>query len=118
MTPEQKFWQLLKPHVPGHVNRIENSTSNGIPDVNYCYKGQEVWLELKAGSKVRDTQKIWHQQRVIQGGRVLLVSRKDSYISIQQATKILGEYITHLVEDKPWDWDLIEWFLKGNGLNA
>lgn len=117
MTPEQKFWQLLKPHIPGHVQRIENSTSVGIPDVNFAYNGKETWLELKAGSKLRDSQKIWHQQRTIQGSRVLVVERLGDIIYISKPTgNEIGEYSLLWKESKPWSWKLIVGVITGEGI--
>jgi hypothetical protein len=113
MTPEQKFWQLLKPHVPGHVNRIENTVGNGIPDVNFCYKGKETWIELKAGSKLRDSQKIWHQQRALAGGRVFVIERALTVIRITRATELLDVYLEVERFPRPWDWTTIEAILKG-----
>ncbi|HBP66248.1 MAG TPA: hypothetical protein DD730_18810 [Desulfosporosinus sp.] len=126
MTPEQKFWQLLKPHIPGHVNRIENSASVGIPDVNYCYNDRETWLELKANvnwlcqvrdvldhpNKIRDSQLIWHNQRFFHGGsRILVATRDGDSIKIISA---LGayRYFVEGVFPKPWDWSSIEGILK------
>lgn len=44
---ESKFWQTLKKSLPGHWQRIETMTGGGVPDVNGCVQGQEIWLELK-----------------------------------------------------------------------
>src|SRR5690348_15084234 len=104
MTPEQKFWQLLKPHIPGHVNRIENSVANGMPDVNFAYGGKETWLELKANVNwlytefeiverpkgLRESQLIWHNQRKLYGdSRILVITRDKDIIKILEA---LGKY--------------------------
>lgn len=114
MTPEQKFWQLLKPHIPGHVNRIENSTGVGIPDVNYCYNGQETWLELKAGSQLRISQKIWHYQRSLRAGRVLVIERINNDIRISKALPILEKYEVLTQEEKPWNWEYLEGILRND----
>ena len=113
MTPEQKFWQLLKPHVPGHVNRIENTVGVGIPDVTYCYQGTETWIELKAGSVLRDSQYIWHHQHALAGGIVYLIQRDKDIIAVRKATAILKEYILIGYFHKPWNWATIEAILKG-----
>ncbi len=128
MTPEQKFWQLLKPHVPGHVDRIENSASVGIPDVCYCYRGLTTWLELKAKpirgevgtiietpSCIRVSQVIWHDQRKFHGGRVLVATRFEDTIVLLTKFHMPGRYKVNLVQTtKPWDWEAFESVLKGN----
>lgn len=63
MTPEQKFWQQVKEHLPGHVTRIENAAGNGMPDVNVGFNGRDYWIELKI-AKSRDTVLIRKEQRV------------------------------------------------------
>lgn len=128
MTPEQKFYYLIKDHIPGHVNRIENSTGVGIPDINFCFNGLETWLELKANinllvvpdeviqipfgtKKLRDSQIIWHGQRTKAGGRVLVAIRDDSTIKILQCRK-MHEYKVLLVQKKPWIWYEITAYLE------
>lgn len=60
---EQEFYKYLKPKLIGHVQRLESgSTAKGIPDLNICYAGCEVWVELKAGGKeplLRKEQYAW-----------------------------------------------------------
>jgi len=129
MTPEQKFYYLIKDHLPGHVNRIENSTGVGIPDVNFCVHGIETWLELKANvnllvveheviqipfgtKRLRDTQLIWHGQRTGWGGRVLVAIRDGDTIKILKCLDI-HKYRVLLVQKKPWNWDTITALLEG-----
>lgn len=129
MTPEQKFYYLIKEHIPGHVNRIENSTGVGIPDVNFCFDGLETWLELKANvnllcaeeeviqipfgtKRLRDSQIIWHGQRVNAGGRVLIAIRDGDTIKILLCRK-MHEYRVLLIQKKPWMWDTITATLEG-----
>lgn len=129
MNPEQKFYYLIKDHLPGHVNRIENSTGVGMPDVNFCFKGQETWLELKANiglltevneliqipfssKRLRDSQIIWHGKRVLQGGRVLVAVRDGGTITILQC-KGMHQYKTLYVGKKPWNWEAITSILEG-----
>lgn len=142
MTPEQKFWQLIKDHVPGHVIRVESVVGSGVPDVNYCHQGNEMWLELKANiglnldniprlksvpglvgytfklsenvhkGKIRDSQLIWHSTRVKNGGYVLLATRDKDFIHIL----VCSGYDTYTIlysGKKPWDWVLIERVLGG-----
>ena len=30
-----------------HINRVENILVSGMPDVELCHKGQQIWVELK-----------------------------------------------------------------------
>lgn len=129
MTPEQKFWELMRDHIPGHANRIENTVANGIPDINYCYHGKETWLELKAKpiirkldmvgniieatSCIRTTQYIWHRTRTLAGGKVLVLGRDEDKIVGLLATTGLALYRVMLIQEKPWNWEKIEGLLKG-----
>ena len=48
---EKNVYQLLKKHVirhPDRIDRIENLTVVGMPDVNLCIEGRESWIEIKA----------------------------------------------------------------------
>lgn len=61
------------------VTTIESSTGRGIPDVNICHRGIEVWTELKiftAGRVLlRPEQYAWGMRRsVSHGGRVFVVA--------------------------------------------
>lgn len=57
-----------------HVSHIESHlTSAGIPDLNICSCGNEMWIELKVMNskkppKMRPTQKKWHVDRREAGG--------------------------------------------------
>lgn len=53
------LYHIIKKNCPKgiHWQRIETGmTAAGVPDLNGCYNGQEVWIELKcvsAGQKIR-----------------------------------------------------------------
>ena len=57
-----------------HVSHIESHlTSAGIPDLNICIGGYDLWIELKVMSnrklpKMRPTQRKWHIDRAENGG--------------------------------------------------
>ncbi len=131
MKPEQAFWKLIKPHLPGDIERIENIASVGTPDVNMCHKGREYWLELKVDDKdpipvdsrigstidlsswrkVKPTQLLWHKKRTSHGGAVLLVIRSVSTIYLLQQTKNnYGYYFLLMKLEKPWDWETFKSF--------
>ena len=83
---EKNVYQLLKKHVirhPDRIDRIENLTVVGMPDVNLCIQGRESWIEIKAprepkrdstplfGSnhKVSLEQANWMKRQIDAGGR-------------------------------------------------
>lgn len=125
MKPEQAFWKLVKPHLPGHFERIENIAGVGIPDVNLCLKGRDYWIELKVDEKVpivparflggaidlstwkrlNPLQRLWHIKRTAQGGAVLLLIRAGDCVYLLQKTKDPYPYYTQLLKlTKPWNW--------------
>lgn len=94
MNPEKKFYELFKTKLGGkstHIQRIESSVTQGIPDVNYCINGVEGWLELKSWEKaigrgdfyvpkLRPQQCAWLHRRSSAGGRALLLCRVSGSI--------------------------------------
>lgn len=79
---ESKLWGLFKDHLPvgAHFQRVETGgTGLGIPDVNLCYDGSEIWVELKiiSGKRVplRPEQIAWHYKRFAAGGRTFILAR-------------------------------------------
>lgn len=78
---EAALWQSLKAGIPEpHWSRVENVAGTGIPDVNGCLRGREIWLELKMFSgnqlRVRNSQLVWMRKRIEAGGSVALLARK------------------------------------------
>jgi hypothetical protein len=89
--PERNFFEQLKRNLPKQgfrldLQRIENVTTNGTPDVNYCIEGDEGWVELKAWERVRlsgrftvpklrEEQAAWLLRRGKVGGRAHLLLR-------------------------------------------
>jgi hypothetical protein len=67
-----------------HHQRIETSTGSGVPDMNVCHKGIEMWLELKVytGGRVliRREQHAWSLRRSFAGGSVNVVAWHPSSI--------------------------------------
>ena len=47
---EKDLWQMVRKNIPGHLIRIENLVTRGVPDVHACHKGKHEWFELKIGS--------------------------------------------------------------------
>jgi hypothetical protein len=54
-----------------HWSRIENSVGVGMPDLHGCWKGKELWFELKihGGAPTRPSQNVWHLRRKRAGGK-------------------------------------------------
>ena len=84
MPQEASLWKLLKANLPkeAHVQRIETGgTARGVPDVNVCHAGKEVWIELKSikGNKLTLTefQIVWMHNRSISGGNCFILVKKD-----------------------------------------
>jgi hypothetical protein len=124
MKPEQALWQLIKPYVPGHRERVENAAMVGGPDVNYCFNGKETWIELKVAKTenqdvldlLRPEQKIWHLKRVIQGGKVFVLIRYRNKLVLLRAMnggKSVCNYTTSIVLEMPWRWETFQAILKG-----
>jgi len=69
------------------AQRIEDKYSTGIPDINACKRGEEVWLEAKVfrwparktsltRMAIRDDQLQWARRRTKAGGQVFLVAKE------------------------------------------
>lgn len=77
-----------------HWQRFEDKFGHGIPDLNICVDGREVWIELKQLDRlpVRDTtrvrvglrsdQALWLRRRIKSGGRAFVVAKigREIYI--------------------------------------
>lgn len=84
---EKNMWHRMRSTIAksGHWQRIEDGLSMGVPDVNYCIRGVEGWIELKeiADWPVRDKtpvsfrwereQRFWAKKRGKAGGNVWLL---------------------------------------------
>lgn len=120
MKPEQALWKLIKPHVPGHAERIENAAGKGMLDVNYCHKSKEKWLELKVSSNkrmlspyqtvqlLRAEQKVFCFNRVRNGGTCLMLVRQGESIALWKIAvdypvpMLTAEFVVRI--EKPFDW--------------
>lgn len=93
---ESYFWKQVKAglgDMAGHLSRIENTAGTGISDVNMCYQGHEVWVELKVfhGEKLhfRTSQRAWISKHDACGGSVVVLARKDDLLLVYQARECL-----------------------------
>ena len=79
---EHAFWNRIRDKFPGHVQRLENMTGAGVPDVNVCHMGKEYWIELKIwtpgpGLLIRKEQWAWANRRVLAGGNCFLIFYRE-----------------------------------------
>jgi hypothetical protein len=77
---------LFREHLKNaHITSIETWTSEpGIPDMNICIDGNEVWVENKVidsgwSPKMKTEQVAWAEQHMRYGGKVFLCVRKRTY---------------------------------------
>lgn len=85
MPKESSLWRLIRDNSPKgiHWQRIESGmTASGIPDLNGCFQGTEVWVELKMvrGNQLglRPMQRAWLFNRAIAGGNCFVLAKKES----------------------------------------
>lgn len=84
-----------------HAVRLENSIGAGIPDINCCVGGAEVWIETKVGCQtilLRKEQHAWITRRVVSGGVVFIVSHCPVHemVAVRQtpvAVRKHGDYL-------------------------
>lgn len=103
--PEGKFWSTLRhklPHATDRLDRIENDVTFGIPDVNGCLNGEDVWIELKAPKEparattalmtrsgnhpLLETQINWFCRQRQAGGVAFILIRTDQRIMLVEGT--------------------------------
>lgn len=97
--PEVQFWDLIKKHVPGDVERIENLVSEGTPDVSGSWNGKDYWIELKVAKNkrkeippeklCRQSQLVWHAKRVRQGAIIFLIVKYPNNIKLYKVVGVL-----------------------------
>lgn len=90
---EKKFYAWFRDNLNLHVNkihiqRVENTVSPGLPDLNICSPDlAELWIELKItlpdGVILRKEQYAWGIKRAMCGGDVYILSlNRDDSINI------------------------------------
>lgn len=80
---EARLYQLLRRHLPMVVwQRIETSTTEGVPDLAGVYQRVQFWAELKCvgGWRValRPSQVAWHRRWSRAGGLTRIVVHQDT----------------------------------------
>lgn len=73
-----KWFKELYPK--DHIQNIESeATAAGVPDINACKGGKEIWVELKSGpltkASIKPGQFVWHIKRNQAGGTTWFVQR-------------------------------------------
>ena len=79
---ERELWKRVKTNLAdAHWVRVESPGTPGVPDLNGCLRGVEIWVELKVvrGRKValRPAQVAWMVSRGRAGGRSWIVARVE-----------------------------------------
>lgn len=94
MPAEKNLYRQLRSNLEKygvHLQRVETPVGQGVPDVNYCHRGTEGWLELKSWSRktergqfkipsIRPAQIAWLRKRREAGGRAYLLCRLNQSI--------------------------------------
>jgi|TARA_A100001515_G_scaffold2896_2_gene2881 Holliday junction resolvase len=124
MAKEAELWKLIRKNFPkeAHVQRIETGgTGRGVPDVNYCQEGKEIWIELKSikGNKLTLSpfQMTWIHNRIRSGGNCAIVVRKDKTIKVfipeglEEIQELTWNSDAQLNLDSPYDWPVLFNFL-------
>ena len=105
---ESAFWQQVKSGLESqdtHLCRIESTIGSGIPDINACSNGIELFIELKVfhGNDLhfRSSQRAWILRRLSVGGRVLVLTRRDDCLLIYSSAEVLAApFISHGADRK------------------
>ena len=119
MPKESLLWKQLRDNLPTvHWQRIETGlTGAGVPDVNGCSDGQEVWIELKSGRGrqlgLRPMQIAWLATRTKYGGDCYVLGKKDKTIKLYSVENL--EQLKSLTWDSdpvvelksPFQWGLL-----------
>lgn len=122
------------------IDRVENMTGDGMPDVNYCIEGVEGWIEFKSpkepkrdstplfGSnhRVRQSQMNWHlRQRQAGGVSYILISTDRRWLLIdgKQADEINDLTTQQLTDIAVWKasrpiTDSLHWHLLRENLQC
>lgn len=114
------------PHV--HWQRIECWTDKGVPDINFCFEGQEHWIECKwvatqkgrmFSHKLQPEQCAWLLARSRAGGSAWVLARRVDVFRLyagSEARSVVdrGWDGNHVLEiNRPWDWEFVLGFMKG-----
>lgn len=124
---EKDLWKLLREKVQGHLVRIENITTRGVPDLHACHQGKTVWIELKIGSSntvyFQNSQIGFIGEAEKHGEKVKVLMRKDNLLYLIDGNILLNLVAKKVGDDKisfkinelsrayiwgePWKWSEI-----------
>jgi hypothetical protein len=132
MGSEASLWTNLRAKLTAlyagiDVMRVENTTQDGTPDVNMCFEGDEVWVELKhvhafpkretttVGKKewIRRAQVDWAYARTKSGGTVFLLVQVEREYFLFTGSQIPALYVGQVRE-----WWVQHSLGQSNSLNA
>lgn len=72
-------WLLDEVLIGSHSQRIENTAGSGVPDINCCWNGIEIWIECKMREPLlRPFQWAWINRRVRAGGNVFVIVERET----------------------------------------
>lgn len=100
MNPETKFsrWLCNGPLKQAHVQRLEVTSGSGVPDINACFEGHEIWIETKitirGSTYLRPYQHAWIRRRVTAKGKIFIASFDEES---DQVAIWLGRHVTNVV---------------------
>lgn len=100
------IWKAMRAHMPNvHWTRIETTTGNGVPDLEGCFRGVAVWIEIKSVSAsgalyLTPGQCAWHTARAKAGGRNYILAANHTTLWLWQG----------------WYADMVRWYHTGGAL--
>lgn len=136
---ERSFWSRARPHLSalgGRWERVENALlCEGMPDVNYCVRGTEGWLELKwayglpgkrsskgvfefhRNHEMLPSQISWATLQGAQGGRVHILAGARGYVwlldAVQHASSFNQYTLDQLEPFRHTEWHTVHAVLSG-----
>lgn len=95
MKDEKELYQKLRDMLaPCDFVRIENGVGTGLPDINACYKGCEIWIEAKMtlpqGVLLRKFQHAWCLRRHAHGGIVYVIAYAHAHPNAEWPWPVLN----------------------------
>jgi Holliday junction resolvase len=129
--------QIFRKHLPDFdFQSVETwSTGRGVPDINFCHRGIEGWIECKQTSGWRITiapeQVAWIERRLRSAGRAFIAVRRQTQLGPRRGAAcdelwlFRGECARELIEQRidhveswhyaggpaRWDWSHIKLLL-------
>lgn len=118
MKREAKLWALIRSnlkHTTDRLDRIENLTTDGMPDVQGCFDGEEIWMELKSSKAparpttpvlaragnhpLLDTQIVWFARQRRAGGVAFIVVMIDNDLFVVDGVLYADDINTWTLQD-------------------